>query len=146
MIVFDLQCVNGHNFEGWFEDNQAYHDQKKKGLITCPICSNSDVTKILSPCAIKTSGSSGTLSQVTSEQKQKLQAFARMSQEVAEYVKKNFDDVGADFSKEALKIHYGVTEPRNIRGVSTESEEKMMKSEGIDFVKIPIPSSPDQDS
>ncbi len=117
MIVFDLQCVNGHNFEGWFDDNQTYNDQQKKGLITCPICSDSDVTKILSPCAIKTSGSSGASpqatgeqerklsSQATGEQERKLHAFAKMSQEVAKYVKKNFDDVGADFSKEALKIH-----------------------------------------
>ena len=32
-----------------------------------------------------------------------------------EFVEKNFDDVGCDFAKEALKIHYGATEPRNIR-------------------------------
>ena len=143
MIVYDLQCANGHTFEGWFEDNQAYEEQKKKDLITCPACHVNTVSKVLSPFAIKSSGSSpGT----AVEQEQKLSALAKVSQEVVAYVQNNFDDVGADFTKEALKIHYGVTEPRNIRGVSTKNEEKMMKSEGIEFYKIPMPSSPDQDS
>lgn len=143
MIVFDLQCGNGHTFEGWFEDNQAYEDQKKKGLITCPVCNDNAVSKILSSFAIKSSGST---SRAGGEQERQFTALAKVSQEVVNYINKNFDDVGADFTKEALKIHYGVTEPRNIRGVSTESEEKIMKSEGIEFFKIPLPSSPDQDS
>jgi hypothetical protein len=46
--------------------------------------------------------------------------------------------VGSDFANEALKIHYGVNEPRNIRGVSTSQEEDMLREEGVDFVKLPI--------
>jgi len=143
MIVFDLQCGNGHTFEGWFEDNQAYEDQKKKDLITCPVCNDNAVTKILSSFAIKTSGS---FTRAGGEHEQQLSALAKVGQEVADFVEKNFDNVGADFTKEALKIHYGVTEPRNIRGVSSKNEEKIMKSEGIEFFKIPLPSPPDQDS
>ena len=143
MIVFDLQCGNGHTFEGWFEDNQAYEDQKKKDLITCPVCNDNAVTKILSSFAIKTLGSS---TRAGGEHEQQLSALAKVGQEVADFVEKNFDNVGADFTKEALKIHYGVTEPRNIRGVSSKNEEKIMKSEGIEFFKIPLPSPPDQDS
>ncbi|MBU0698418.1 MAG: DUF1178 family protein, partial [Proteobacteria bacterium] len=26
MIAYDLQCANGHSFEGWFEDVKAYDD------------------------------------------------------------------------------------------------------------------------
>ena len=40
---------------------------------------------------------------------------------------------------EVLKIHYGVTENRNIRGVATSEEEKTLKEEGISFIKIPVP-------
>jgi hypothetical protein len=69
-----------------------------------------------------------------------------VGKEIVDYVEKNFDDVGCDFAKEALKIHYGVEEPRNIRGVSTKEEEKMLKKEGIDFVKIPMPAPPDTDA
>ena len=58
---------------------------------------------------------------------------------------KNFDDVGCNFAGEALKIHYGVSEPRNIMGVSTEKEEKTLEKEGIKVFKIPVPISPDTD-
>ena len=70
----------------------------------------------------------------------------KVGKQIVDYVEKNFDDVGCDFAKEALKIHYGVEEPRNIRGVSTKEEEKMLKEEGIDFVKIPMPTTPDTDA
>ena len=65
---------------------------------------------------------------------------------MAEFVEKNFEDVGADFTKEALKIHYGVTEPRNIRGVSTPEEEKTLKEEGIEFLKIPVAKPSGEDA
>jgi len=143
MIAFDLQCVNDHTFEGWFEDNQAYEDQKKRGMITCPVCNDSRVEKILSPVAIR---SSSVAAATNSQYEHYLKVIAETNQKIAEYVEKNFDDVGADFTKEALKIHYGVTEPRNIRGVSTKSEEETLKSEGIEFYKIPIASRTDQDS
>ena len=51
--------------------------------------------------------------------------------------------INLDFAKEALKIHYGVKEPRNIRGISTKEEEKMLKKEGIEFMKIPMPERPE---
>lgn len=143
MIAFDLECANGHTFEGWFEDNRAYEQQKKKDLITCPVCNDNRVTKVLSPVSIKSSAPAPeSIESLVHNQK----ALAEMTREVAEYVKTNFDDVGADFSKEALKIHYGVTEPRNIRGVSTENEEKLLKEEGIEYYKIPLPVSNDQKS
>jgi hypothetical protein len=40
-----------------------------------------------------------------------------------------------------LKIHYGASAPRNIRGVSTPREEKTLKDEGIQFFKLPMPST-----
>jgi len=143
MIAFDLQCINDHTFEGWFEDNKAYEDQEKKGMITCPICNDSRVTKILSSFAIRSStGRTDTHNQIPHH----LDAITEASRQIADYVEENFDNVGADFTKEALKIHYGVTEPRNIRGVSTENEEETLKSEGIEFYKIPMPTRTDQDS
>ncbi len=63
-----------------------------------------------------------------------------------EYIKNNFDDVGADFSKEALKMHYGVSKKRNIRGSATGEEEETLKEEGIKFFKIPSVKPKDDDN
>ena len=67
---------------------------------------------------------------------------AKLGKQIVDYVQNNFDNVGADFAEEALKMHYGVTEPRSIRGVSTPKEEETLKAEGIRFFKFPVPSEP----
>ena len=139
MIAYDLQCVNGHAFEGWFEDSEAYQTQKKKKLVACPACNTTRVSRIPSTFAIKSSP----IPQQGSPEEENLK---KVGKEIVDFVEKNFDDVGCDFAKEALKIHYGVEEPRNIRGISTKEEEKMLKEEGIDFLKIPMPAPPDTDA
>ena len=139
MIAYDLQCVNGHCFEGWFEDEKSYRDQKKKQLVACPVCEDTAVSRVPSAFAIKSSPSGG-------KPKLSMDALSRIGSQVAEYVENNFDNVGADFAREALKMHFGVTEPRNIRGTSTREEEKTLKDEGVEFFKIPLPASSKSDN
>ncbi len=139
MIAYDLQCVNGHSFEGWFEDRKAYEAQKKKALIACPVCNSTSIARIPSTFAIKSS----TPLKELSEQQADLE---NISKKIVDFVEKKFDDVGSDFTKEALKMHYGVTEARNIRGVSTKEEEKTLKEEGVQFFKVPMPIVPDTDA
>ena len=141
MIAYDLQCTKGHSFEGWFEDRKAYLDQKKKGLIACPVCNVKSVDIVPSTFAIK-SGSPSSAKELATQRAQ----LEKIGEEAIAFVEKNFDDVGADFAKEALKIHYGASEPRNIRGVSTKDEEKTLEDEGIEFIKIPMPANPETDS
>ena len=139
MIAYDLQCIDGHSFEGWFEDSQAYQSQKKKGLIACPVCNSTRVSRIPSTFAIRAS-------QIPKKDSLEEEHLKKVGKEIVDFVHKNFDDVGSDFAKEALKMHYGVEEPRNIRGTSTKEEEKTLKEEGIQYFKIPTPVSQDTDS
>jgi hypothetical protein len=139
MIAYDLHCAAGHSFEGWFEDEKAYREQKKKDLIACPVCNDTNVARLPSTFAIKTS-------QPAAISHQQQTQLAQLGKSIVDYVEKNFEDVGCDFAKEALKIHYGVTEPKNIRGVSSAEEEKILKKEGVQFFKLPISTPPDTDS
>jgi hypothetical protein len=59
-------------------------------------------------------------------------------QVITDYIDKHFEDVGADFYKEALKIHSGEAEKRNIKGTATTEEEVILKEEGVAFFKVPI--------
>ncbi len=136
MIAYDLTCCRGHAFEGWFEDARAFQTQKKKGLLICPVCSSAEVSRLPSTFAIKNRPGGNRLP--TEEAKKNLEALGR---QIQDYVEKNFDDVGPDFAREALKIHYGAEKPRNIRGVSTAQEEETLRSEGVDFVKVPLPAT-----
>ncbi len=139
MIAYDLKCKNNHTFEGWFEDGRAYEAQRRKGLVSCPICEDIEVCKIPSTFGIR----SGPAVKDVAVQQQEME---KLGNKITEYVEKNFDDVGCDFAKEALKIHYGVTEPRNIRGVSTDQEEETLKEEGVQFFKVPVSPPPETDS
>jgi hypothetical protein len=141
MIAYDLQCQNGHTFEGWFEDAKAFKRQQKAGLIACPICDDTQVSRIPSKFAIKGTPSHKNLPAQYEGAHDGPQIDPRiMAHAISEYVEKNFDNVGADFASEALKIHYGVKEPRNIRGVSTRQEEETLKKEGVEFIKFPLPA------
>lgn len=133
MIVFDLKCIQGHKFEGWFDDGKAYEDQKAKGLLNCPVCNDEDVSKIPTAFSIKASHPEKSPALAQKE-------LAKFEKTLAAFIEKNFDNVGSRFATEALKIHYGVTEPRNIRGTSTQEEEKTLKEEGIAFIKVPVVS------
>ena len=57
---------------------------------------------------------------------------------IQNYINKNFENVGLDFTKEALKIHFGESKKRNIKGTASPDQETLLKQEGIQFFKIPI--------
>ena len=48
MKVLDLQCAQGHGFEGWFGSQEDYDAQRARGLVTCPVCNDSEIVKLLS--------------------------------------------------------------------------------------------------
>ena len=137
MIAFDLECSNGHIFEGWFNNTASFEEQRDKKMISCPFCDETDVKKVISPVAMKTS--SRPLPEGPPID------YEKLAKEMMNYIHNNFDDVGANFAKEALKMHYGVTEKKNIKGSATSEEEKLLREEGIHFFKIPTPKAEEDD-
>ena len=139
MIAFDLECSNGHIFEGWFNNIQSFEDQSAKKLVSCPYCNDVTIRKVISPVAMRTS------SQNQDKGDESSIDYRRLTREIVNYIEKNFDDVGTDFAREALKMHYGVADKRNIKGSATAEEEKTLKEEGIEFFKIPVPKIDDDE-
>lgn len=131
MIAFDLFCLNGHKFECWFKDSASFEEQKSSNMINCPICNDHQVEKAFSPFMIKKNG--GKKREEIDPQK----AYQALRM-INEYLDKHFEDVGADFAKEALKIHWGEAEKRNIKGIATPQDETLLKEEGVPFIKVPI--------
>jgi hypothetical protein len=136
MIAFDLECSSGHVFEGWFDSLESFEEQNIKKLVCCPYCDDSNIKRIISPVAVRKSNPAPQTVPGSID-------YQRLAKEVVDYIQKNFEDVGTKFAAEALKIHYGVTEKRSIRGSASSEEEKTLKEEGIDFFKIPLPKIDD---
>lgn len=139
MIAYDLRCGKGHTFEGWFDDPISYENQKRDSLISCPFCDDTDISRMPSTFAIKST-------QLSKDCPEQQSVTIQLGKQIVEFFEKNFDNVGSNFATEALKIHYGVSEPRNIRGVSSDEEEKILRKEGVKFMKIPMPPSSDHDA
>ena len=133
MIIYDLKCEKGHAFEGWFKDRQAWFAQKAQKLVACPVCNSANVEIVPSSITImgkNTRADNNTVRREISP--------IKALQILHEYIDKNFEDVGDKFAEVALKIHSGEEDKRNIKGTTTSQEEKNLKEEGIEFIKIPV--------
>ncbi len=141
MIVFDLECIHGHTFEGWFDDKKDLETQQEQGILACPVCETTSVVQKVHPIAIKKSSGIESRKALRASQ----EVMAELTEKVADYVEKNYEDVGSSFSKEALKMHYGVEEYRNIRGSTTKEEDKVLDKEGVPVLKVPVIKKDNED-
>ena len=139
MIAFRLVCKDGHEFEGWFSNSDAYAAQAKAGDLVCPVCGNEDVTKGIMAPAVKTSvtKAKGRTTPTPSENTANQQKLRKFVAGFRKYVEENADYVGPKFPDEARKIHYGETEARHIYGESTLGEAKELIEEGIQIAPMP---------
>ena len=144
MKVLDLECANGHTFEGWFASLQAYTDQCARALVECPACGDAHITKKLSAPrlnlgAVRKEESAHTLPVTATTTPQQSNTAAWM--EMARQVIANTDDVGSQFAQEARRIHYGEADARGIRGTSSPDEALELLDEGIAVVPLILPEA-----
>ena len=146
--IFDLQCEAHHIFEGWFSSHDDYDSQQERGLLTCPICGNANINKMLSAphlnlSHLKKEKQQAPLTQplvpkatasLNDKELAKIQAV--VMQQLRAYVKQT-EDVGDQFTLEARRIHYGEAEERAIRGNATVEQRQALKEEGIEVMPIP---------
>lgn len=126
-------CGNGHRFEGWFENRESFERQSDEKLVLCPVCDSPVVKKLPSACSVHTGKA---CEPVRSGNTPGAQSFLR---ELANYVNNNFEDVGANFASEAVKMKHGEASTRSIRGTTTAVDEETLEDEGIEFFKVALP-------
>lgn len=143
MKVLNLQCAHGHGFEGWFASQDAFDAQQADGLVACPICGDSAITKLLAaprlnlgaarPQAEAAPGASVPAPAADPAQGRWLRAVRE--------VLARTEDVGERFVDEARKMHYGETEERGIRGQATPEQARSLADEGIPVFSLPLPAA-----
>jgi len=140
MKVLNLQCSNGHGFEGWFASEDDFQGQLSSGLVECPLCADTSVVKLLSAPRLNLGAAQ------PAEPRQQVANSPDMAMQAAwmqmvKQVMANTEDVGERFPEEARRIHYGETEERGIRGQATRKETEALMDEGIGVVPLPIPKA-----
>lgn len=146
MIHYQLRCGAAHEFDGWFKDSTGFERQAKRGLITCPVCADTNVTRALMAPGIPRKGRNEMAAAETVPAPAPAKpaaggvipdAVRAVLQKLRAEVEKHCDYVGHDFAEEARRIHHGETEPRGIYGESTDEEAEALADEGIGISRIP---------
>ena len=55
------------------------------------------------------------------------------------FIEKNFEYVGKDFSKKVREIYYDKKNNKSIYGTTTDKERQDLEEEGIDLLSVPWP-------
>jgi len=150
LIVFDLRCAAGeHRFEAWFASSESFADQQARGLIACPICGDSAVSKaVMAP-------------RVGAKSNQVARASVRAPAEPAaepgpEPVRKLLAEiaakqaemlpqsrwVGRDFADAARAMHEGRVAEDLIHGQASPDEAQALRDDGIAAMPLLVPIVP----
>lgn len=151
MKVLDLQCRQGHVFEGWFGSEDDFQSQKQRGLVQCPLCADGYIEKRLSaprlnlgarepvvPAIPSTTAAANGSPLETSVLPPALQAaWLKLARQVIA----STEDVGSRFAQEARRMHHGEVGERAIRGQATPDEAVQLLEEGIAVMPLPLPAA-----
>jgi hypothetical protein len=142
VLVYDLICSPGHHCEGWFKSLEDVSSLLSRNFLACPVCGDGQISRRPSTFGlVKTNRPEPPPAPASPETPGELHPVLEMLKKLADFssrLEREFDDVGSNFTAEALKMHYGVSERRNIRGHSTEPQEALLREEGVDFFKVPV--------
>lgn len=139
MKVLNLQCRHGHGFEGWFSSEDDYRAQQASGLVECPLCADTQVSKLPSAPRLNLSGTKETPAGTKPVAAGPAGSMQALWLQALRHVIENTEDVGERFVEEARRIHYGESDARNIRGQATREETEALQEEGIDVMPLPLP-------
>lgn len=154
MKVLNLQCAAQHRFEGWFGSEDDFVHQQSRGLVSCPLCGDVQIQKMLSAPRLNLRGSRGEAENAPHTRTDESAPVASPGAELAapgpadearllkamRALMANTEDVGDQFADQARAMHHGELESRSIRGQTTPDVAMELLEEGI--AVVPLPSLP----
>jgi hypothetical protein len=128
MIVFDLQCRDGgETFEAWFRSSADYEEQRKSGLLQCPVCRSINIKKApMAPSVPRKGGDS---------------PIARLAAMQAEMLKDS-RWVGDDFADTARAMHSGEIASEHVHGNASLAQAKSLVEDGVPVAPLLLPVTP----
>lgn len=142
MIHYTLLCEAEHAFEGWFRSSADFDAQVADGLVACPVCGSTAVTRGLMAPNVQSgrareeraeTARRQTVMMPDQAQKMMLEALREIRKKVTE----NATYVGDRFAEEARRMHYGEIDHQGIWGEATPEEASSLSDEGIEFQALP---------
>lgn len=146
MKVLDLQCAQGHRFEGWFGSEAECQTQLASEAMACPLCGDSTIHKRLSAPRLNLGhgqppAAEPAASPVAAPGPAMPADLQAAWLQMARQVMAQTEDVGPRFAEEARRIQHGEVEARGIRGQASRTETAALLEEGITVLPLPIPDA-----
>lgn len=150
MIRYALVCDEGHEFDSWFRDADAFEGQAARGLVSCARCGSTRVAKAIMAPSVARRDRDGApapaarpaapepVALIDDRQRELRGAIRALRAEI----EAKTEDLGARFPEEARRIHEGEAPPRSIRGAASLEDARALIEDGIEI--LPIPVLPDE--
>ena len=153
MIKYKLKCNSEYcleekEFDGWFQNIEAYEKQKLHGLISCPICGSDDVIKSLTTPSLKKTkkiNQENETNKINKKSKvndnivvnENLKNISTILRTIKKEIQKNSTFVGDQFVSKVRSMKQGKIREKPIYGHGTNKEIQELRDEGIDVVNVP---------
>ena len=148
MIVFDLCCAAGdHRFEAWFASSDSFADQQARGLIACPVCGDSAVTKAVMAPRVGAKSNQASIVPVSAPAEPEpgpdlvRKLLANIAAKQAEMLPQS-RWVGRDFANAARAMHEGRVAEDLIHGQASPDEAEALRDDGIAAMPLLVPIVP----
>ena len=134
MIKYNLKCENNHDFESWFSSSDEFDNLSKKKLLECIYCSSKNIEKsIMAPMVSLVNDKNNEFNSIENILKDEKNKLLKLRN----YVEKNFEFVGDNFSKKVREVYYDKKNKKTFYGTTTPEERAELENEGIDLLTIP---------
>ncbi len=142
MIKYALKCSEGHQFDSWFQNSEAYNKLLDAGQLACAVCGKTDVSKAIMAPRVSATETPATKGADLSAPMSPAEVAMR---DLKAHVEKTSENVGERFSDEVRAMHYGDAPERSVYGEAKLSDAKALWSEGIPVAPLPWASTKAKD-
>ena len=153
MIKYKLKCKSDYctekiEFDGWFQNIEAYEKQKHLGMINCPICGGDKILKLLTTPNLKTSknnnveDTNNNIKTAIAENNSllangNLKNISTILRTLKKEIQKHSTFVGDEFVSKVRSMKEGKIIEKPVHGHGTQKEIQELRDDGIDVVNIP---------
>lgn len=139
MVRYALRCDESHEFEAWFSSSSDYDMQVERGLVECPHCGSTAISKQIMAPSVRTARKVEARTEAAANGARN---FEELAKKVQAHIRSNYDYVGSDFAREARAIHDGEKPDRLIYGETTSEEREQLAEDDVPVAPLPEPFAP----